>query len=110
MLAGFLGFLVPKFLVGFHVAPFDRVLINFFDPFFIGLYLSLLFAAIGSALHPVTGEESEYRSRLLILPAAEKSQAQYRRDRVYGWVLIGAGLLTSIVLLLGWALPYNGLL
>ncbi len=110
MLAGFLGFLVPKCLVGFHVAPFDSILINFLDPFFVGLYLSLLFAVIGSILHPVTGAESDYRTRLLVLPASERSPAEYRRDRVYGWVMIAAGLLTSIVLLLGWALPYNGLL
>jgi len=110
MLAGFLGFLVPKCMVGFRVAPFDRVLINFLDPFFVGVYLSLLFAVAGSVLHPVTEAESDYRSRLLVLPASERSAAQYRRDRVYGWVLIGAGVLTSMVLLLGWALPYNGLL
>lgn len=108
MVAGFLGFIIPKCLVGFHVAPFDSLFINFFDPFFIGLYLSLLFAVLGSKLHPVTAGETEYRGKLLVLPSSERVHADYRRDRVYGWILVGAGVLTSAVLLFGWALPYNG--
>lgn len=109
MMAGFFGFLIPKCLVGFHIAPFDSILINFLDPFFVGLYLSLLFAVIGSVRYPVSQGESNYRSRLLELPLSEQVPAQYRRDRAYGWGMIAAGVLTSIFLLVGWALPYNGL-
>ncbi len=110
MIAGFLGFIISKSLVGFHVGPFDHILINFLDPFFIGLYLSLLFAVIGTKLHPVTAVESKYREDLMVIPEEEKVAADYKRDRVYGYILIAAGVATSLFLLFGWALPYNGLI
>ncbi|MEG1720491.1 MAG: sodium:solute symporter family protein [Pseudoflavonifractor sp.] len=109
MIAGFLGFIIPKCLVGFKIGFFPAVCINFLDPFFIGLYLSLLFAVIGSKLHPVTQVETDYRSNLLILPESEKLPADYRQDRRYGYILIVVGIATSLFLLFGWALPYNGL-
>ncbi len=110
MIAGFLGFMIPKCLVGFGIQPFAGILINFLDPFFIGLYLSLIFAVIGSKLQPAAKEEIEYRKQLLILPETEKVASEYKRDRLYGYVLIVVGILTTIFLLFGWALPYNGLL
>lgn len=108
MTAGFLGFIIPKCLVGFGIAPFNTILINFFDPFFLGLYLSVLFAIIGSKLHPVTEAETNYRKGLLVLPASERVASDYARDRVYGYILIVAGIATTLLLLFGWALPYNG--
>ena len=108
MIAGFLGFMIPKCLVGFGVAPFNSIFINFLDPFFLGLYMSLLFAVIGSKLHPVSETEASYRARLLVLPESEKVPAEYKRDKLYGYILIVAGILTTIFLLVGWALPYNG--
>jgi len=110
MIAGFLGFIVPKCLVGFNVTPFGSVFINFLDPFFIGLYLSFIFAIIGSRKHPVTNDEISYRSNLLVLPASEQIAADYARDRAYGYILIAAGVATTLFLLFGWALPYNGLI
>lgn len=110
MTAGFLGFIISKSLVGFQVAPFNHFFINFLDPFFIGIYLSLLFAVIGSKLHPVTEAESSYRKNLLVIPKEERVAADYRRDRVYGYILIVAGVATTLFLLFGWALPYNGLI
>lgn len=110
MLAGFFGFIIPKCLVGFGVAPFNSLFINFLDPFFLGLYCSLVFAVIGSKLHPASEDEIQYRQQLLVLPDSEKVVADYRRDRVYGYILIVAGVATSLFLLFGWALPYNGLI
>lgn len=110
MIAGFFGFIIPKCLVGFKVAPFHTFFINFLDPFFIGLYASLLFAILGSILHPVKKEEAEYRSKLLILPKSEQVSKEYRRDRVYGYLLMIFGAATTLFLLFGWALPYNGLI
>ena len=110
MIAGFLGFMVTKCLTGFVIQPFASVFVNFLDPFFIGLYLSLIFAVIGSRLHPVGAEEAAYREELLVLPESEKSAAEYKRDRLYGYLLIGVGIATTCFLLFGWALPYNGIL
>lgn len=108
--AGFIGFIAAKALVGFGVAPFSSLLINFLDPFFIGLYASLLFAVIGSVRHPITEAETTYREMLLVLPQSERVSSDYRIDRVYGWVLVAAGIGTTLFLLFGWALPYNGLI
>ncbi|MCI5765093.1 MAG: sodium:solute symporter family protein [Clostridiales bacterium] len=110
MIAGFLGFIIPKCLVGFGVAPFNSIFINFLDPFFLGLYCSLIFAIIGSKLHPVSETEVAYRDNLLKLPESEKVVSDYKRDKVYGYILIVAGILTTLFLLFGWALPYNGLI
>ena len=110
MIAGFLGFIVPKCFVGFGVAPFNSIFVNFLDPFFIGLYFSFIFAIVGSKLHPVSETEAAYRAKLMILPESEKVHSDYRRDRLYGYILIAAGILTTVFLLFGWALPYNGLI
>ena len=110
MTAGFLGFIISKCLVGFGVAPFNSIFINFLDPFFIGLYLSLIFAVFGSKVSPVTAEESAYRDSLLVLPKEERVAREYQIDRRYGWLLIGMGVATTLFLLFTWALPYNGLI
>lgn len=110
MIAGFLGFIISKCLVGFGVQPFASVLVNFLDPFFVGIYLSLIFAVIGSKKNPVTQAETEYREKLLVLPESEKVASDYKMDKVFGWILIIAGILTTLFLLFGWALPYNGII
>ena len=110
MIAGFLGFIIPKCLMGFVGGVFSSLFVNFLDPFFIGLYMSLLFAIIGSAMHPVSREESTYREQLIVLPKQERVVAEYKRDYVYGYILIVAGIITTIILLFGWALPYNGII
>lgn len=109
MIAGFLGFMIPKCLVGFGVTPFCSIFIDFLDPFFIGLYLSVLFAFIGSKKYPVTEAEVVYREKLMVIPEAERSPAEYKHDKVYGYLMVAAGVLTTLFLLFGWALPYNGL-
>ncbi len=110
MIAGFFGFIIPKSLVGFHVAPFDRILVNFLDPFFVGIYLSIIFAVIGSRKYPSSTKEQEYHKQLMVVPRAERVKEDYRRDRVYGYIMVIAGIATACFLLFGWALPYNGLL
>ena len=110
MIAGFLGFIIPKCLVGFGVGNCGAVFINFLDPFFIGVYLSLIFAIIGTKLHPASEEELVYHKQLLVLPEKEKNPKDYRIDRRYAIVLMVAGVLLTVFLLFGWALPYNGII
>lgn len=109
MTAGFSGFIVTKCLVGFGIEPAASLFVNFLDPFFIGLFLSIIFAVIGSRLYPVGEDERKYRENLLILPESERVAAEYKRDRCYGVVLIITGILTTCFLLFGWALPYNSM-
>lgn len=106
MYAGFICFLVAK-----SAAVFGGVsLQNFLDPFFIGLYCSIIAAIVGSKMYPVTAEEIAYRENLHIIPAEEKLPADYKRDKGYGVLLIVIGALVTVFLLFGWALPYNGLI
>ncbi len=106
MLAGLIGFLVAK-----SAAVFGGVsLMNWLDPFFIGLYLSIIFAIIGSKTSSLTREEIDYRVNLHILPASEQMTADYRVDKNYGKILIMFGVAVTLFLLFGWALPYNGLI
>jgi len=105
-MAGLIGFLVAK-----SAAVFGGVsLMNWMDPFFIGLYLSAIFAVIGSKTSSLTQEEIDYRLNLHILPISEQASADYRVDKNYGKVLIVFGVATTVFLLFGWALPYNGLI
>ena len=108
MIAGFLGFIIPKVLGDLAFAGCDQIFINFLDPFFVGLGFSLLFAVLGSKRHPVTQEEAEYRDKMMVIPEEEKVAKEYRRDRVYGRLMMVAGVATTLFLLFGWALPYNG--
>ena len=107
MIAGFVSFISIKILVDVAGIGTD-IFKNFLDPFFIGLLCSLLFAVIGSKLHPVTRAEKEYREKLMVLPAEEISREDYRRDQRYADILIISGVAVTAVLLFGWALPYNG--
>lgn len=108
MIAGFIGFIIPKTLAGLGVWRFNRIFVNFLDPFFIGIVCSIMLAVIGSKLHPVTEIETNYRNKLLELPESEKDLTEYSRNKKYAYILIFSGILVTGVLLFGWALPYNG--
>jgi sodium/pantothenate symporter len=106
MVAGLVGFLGAK-----SAALFGGVsLQNWLDPFFIGLYLSVIFAIIGTKTSKLTQEEIDYRENLHRLPASESLAPDYKRDKVYGNVMIVVGALVTVFLLFGWALPYNGII
>lgn len=106
MAAGFIGFLIAK-----CAAVFGGVsLQNWLDPFFIGLYASIIFAIIGTKTSVLSQEEIDYREKMHIIPQQETLAVDYKRDRVYGNVMIVVGLCVTLFLLFGWALPYNGLI
>ncbi|MBR0171630.1 MAG: sodium:solute symporter family protein [Lachnospiraceae bacterium] len=106
--AGMLGYVIPRILKGTG-EPWASLFGDFLDPFFIGLLISLLFAVLGSKLYPVTEPELAYRERLMILPDSEKVASEYKRDRIYGYILIIGGIATTLFLVFGWAIPYNAL-
>ena len=106
MIAGFVGFIIPKVLIGCGIGV--DIFKNLLDPFFIGLLLSFFFAVMGSKRHPATTVEIRYRRRLMKIPEEEASLKEYHRDRIYGNILIITGIAVTLFLLFGWALPYNG--
>ena len=64
----------------------------------------------GHIIQGETEEETAFRDKMMIIPESEKVAADYKRDRLFGWIMIVFGILTTVVLLLGWALPYNGMI
>lgn len=103
MVGGFFGYLISKCLQEFAEIPFN----NFCDPFYIGFLISILGAYLGSKGEVRTKEEITFYERLHIIPESEKLAKDYRRDKLYGWFLIIAGISISVFMLKYWALPYN---
>lgn len=103
MLGGFFGYLISKCLKEFLDIPFD----NIFDPFFIGVFISVVFGIIGSYGQIKTDEEISFQNNLHITPKSEVVVKDYKIDRIYANVLIIAGVLISVLLIKYWALPYN---
>ncbi|AQW87332.1 Na+/solute symporter [Campylobacter pinnipediorum subsp. caledonicus] len=105
MLGGFFGYLISKCLVEF--AGFD--LKNLFDPFFIGLFLSVCLATIGSFGQKRTPEEIEFLNKLHEIPISEQNSSDYKIDRFYAYLMIASGIILTILLIIYWAVPYNDL-
>jgi sodium/pantothenate symporter len=104
MIAGFLGFTVTKTLNGTGALA---IWYNFIDPFFIGLYLSVIFTFIGSATTRPSAEERRVLAEMHVLPESEKPIAEYKKTFAYANVLVVMGIVIIVALLAIWALPYN---
>ncbi|NJB66408.1 sodium/pantothenate symporter [Desulfobaculum xiamenense] len=105
MVGGFLGYFVSKCLKEFAGVPF----VSLFDPFFIGVAVSVILGILGSRGQVKTAEESAFQEKLHRVPASEALVSDYRKDRMYGWLMVVAGVLVSVFLIKYWALPYNAL-
>ncbi|MGB6329185.1 MAG: sodium:solute symporter family protein [Halarcobacter sp.] len=103
MLGGFFGYLISKCLKEFYDMPFD----NFFHPFFIGVFVSIIFGILGSRGQTKTEEEISFQNNLHIVPKTEIVAKDYKIDRIYANILIIAGIVITIFLIKYWALPYN---
>lgn len=103
MVGGFLGYIVPKFLKETAGAPFT----NFLDPFFIGVAASVVLGVLGSRGQTKTAHEIAFQEKLHRIPASETLASDYRRDRLYGRLLIATGVAVSALFLIYWAIPYN---
>jgi len=110
MMSGFISFMITRTLVGLGIEPFASTFVYFLHPFFIGVGMSLIFAILGSKLYPVTEPERKFHADMMIIPDSEVVAKEYSTDKVFGYILIVAGVITTAVLLFGWALPFNGLI
>ena len=108
MIAGFFGFIITKCLNGF--GPSLAIWYNFIDPFFIGLYLSAIFAVLGSLSSKPSAEEVKVLTEMHVIPEEEKSLADYNKTFNYANALIVVGLAVTIILIAVWAIPYNDFL
>lgn len=105
MLTGFVGFVVTKFLYGLGIVS---IFYNFLDPFFIGIYLSIVFAIIGSRGQQRTQLEIDYFDKMHITPEIELIPEEIKKTKLYIWIAIIVGVAMSVFLILYWAAPYNG--
>lgn len=103
MTGGFFGYLISKCLKEFAGLPFD----NLFDPFFIGIFTSIILGMIGSIGQERTQYEKDFLKKLHTIPQVEVIEKEYKRDRIFGWMLILAGIFVTFFLIKYWALPYN---
>lgn len=103
MIGGFFGYLGSKALVEFAGAPLK----NFFDPFFIGVFISIALAILGSKGQQRTAAETEFYTNLHILPQSEQNLKDYKIDKIYAYVLIASGVILTCLLITYWAVPYN---
>jgi sodium/pantothenate symporter len=105
MLAGFIGFLVTKLLYGFGVVT---VFYNFLDPFFIGIYLSVAFAILGSMGQKRSELEVQFYEKMHITPKKELDPKELKLTKLYCWIAVIVGAAMAAFLILYWAVPYNG--
>lgn len=102
MLFGFLGQISAESLVRF----FSFNLTGMLHPFFIGIYLNIIAIYFGSKSSRVTIEELEYHKKMHIIPESELDPKDYKRDRVYGKLLIASGVFISTIMIIFWVIPY----
>jgi sodium/pantothenate symporter len=81
---------------------------NFLDPFFIGVYLAVAFAVIGSAGQKKSGSEAQFYENLHVTPVSELVPSEIRRTKIYCRIAIAGGAAIVLFLIFYWAAPYNG--
>ncbi len=106
MLSGFLVSAVMKIVT---VAN-NIVLPIYFDPFFIGITVSILALIIGSAFTKVTDKEKEERAKLFKKPEGENDPTEIKKTKIFVFATIPLGIVITVVMLVMWVIPYlNGL-
>lgn len=103
MAFGFFGYIGARLINDYT----GVVLNNFLDPFYIGCFLNFAGIYIGNKTSGVTKEEMEFYKAMHITPESEKAPELFKRDRLYAKILIVSGVITSIIFLVYWAIPYN---
>lgn len=102
MLCGFLGCVAMKALS----ALLKLTLPIYLDPFFVGIALSAVGAAVGSALGKTTPEERAEREKLFEEPECERDEAEVRRTNRLWIVYAVFGVLVGAFFLFMYAIPY----
>ncbi len=105
MLFGFIGCFVVRLgtALDLFTTPF------FLDSFFVGVYLSVAGAIIGSLTSKVTPEEKKERDMLFVVPEEEKDPVAMRKTLGLWKVYIVFSLAISALFVFGWAMPLMGM-
>lgn len=103
MVGGFFGYLISKALSEFA----ELTLKNFLDPFFIGVFISIVLAIFGSIGEQKSDAEIKFYNKLHQIPKSELNYKDYKIDKIYGFILIASGFALAALLIIYWAIPYN---
>lgn len=79
----------------------------YLDPIVIGLVLGTIALVVASALTRVTPEEEAYRQSLFNVPEVEKDPREIKRTLAFPKLLVGVGVVISVILLFMYAIPYT---
>ena len=102
MLSGFLVSAVMKIVVVTN----NISLPIYFDPFFVGIAVSIIALIVGSALTKVTDKEKEERAKLFVKPEEDDSPKEVRKTKALVFATIPLGIIITIVMLVLWVIPY----
>lgn len=102
MLSGFLVSTVMKIYTSVN----NILLPIYFDPFFVGLAVSILALIIGSACTKVTKEEQKAREKLFVLPEGERDPKEVKRTKLFVLFTIPLGIIITVTMLVLWVIPY----
>jgi Na+/proline symporter len=102
IIAGFVGNSVAKFGSKFGLFSLPW----WCDAFVVGVACCLLGVLIGNQFAQVTEKEKAFRESLFVVPKSECDPKEIKRTLNYGYLLLGAGVLSFIFLVFFWAVPY----
>lgn len=78
-----------------------------FDPFWVGIYGSLIGLFIGTYTTQVSAEEQAQLEKLHIVPEIEKDADKIRKTKRMGYILVLAGVAELAFLVIFWAMPFS---
>ncbi len=101
-------------LLGFLVSAIMKIYISikgvtlpiYFDPFFVGIAVSIFALILGSAFTKVTDKEKEERAKLFVLPDGEGNPKEIKKTKMMVGLTIPLGIIVSVLLLVLWVIPY----
>lgn len=102
MLLGFVGCFVVRLgtTLGWFSVPF------FLESFFIGIYLSVTGAVVGSLTSEVTPEERARREELFVIPESEKNLVMMKKTYNLYKVYIAFAVGTGLFFVFAYTVPY----
>jgi sodium/pantothenate symporter len=103
LVAGFVGYTVPRTLVGFDLLSLPAAL----DPLMIGFFLSLITILIVSARTRVTVAETEFLESIHVPPREMEDAEAARRTLIWPKIMVVWGIVCGVGLVLIYARPYQ---
>ena len=101
MIGGFVGYLLFKILIQMEYITSP----SWLDPFFIGVFISIVLGIVGSISQKPSLGELNYYNRIHTLEPSDISLSSYKKSLLYGDLLIISGIVLIALLLYYWVYP-----